>query len=316
MNFSSRLSVRVRPIVASAAFALLAAQVVLAEPTLAQGSVRVLVNDQPVTSLDVQNRAKMLALFSRGKQGEKDALEQLVDERLMIQEAKRVGMLASDADVEAEFASRAKNLKLSTEQFGQALQQNGVNPKTFKDFLRANMSWAKIVRARFRSTEAITDQDIATALTGRKIEGPLQEVYEYLLQPIVFVVSAKAGDGVAAQRLGQANAFRSNFQGCAQSLQQASGVKGVVVKPTVRREQHELSGAIKEELEALNVGGITTPQRVEDGVQLIAVCEKRVISGQTQATDEVRDELTSKRGELMARRYMRDLRSDAVIEYR
>jgi peptidyl-prolyl cis-trans isomerase SurA len=297
-------------LIASAAFA--------AVPTvsLAQSTVRVLVNDQPVTTRDVENRGRMLALFSRGKKGEKDALEQLVDERLMVQEAKRVGMLAGDEEVEAEFADRAKNVKLSTEQFSQALTQNGVDPKTFKDFLRANMSWNKIVRARFRASEKVTDQDITTAMTARKSEGPLQQVHEYLLQPIIFVVPAKGADGVAAQRESQASAFRSNFQGCGQSLQQASAIKGVVVKPTVRREEHELSGAMKEELLALEVGGITKPQRVDDGVQLIAVCEKRVISGQSQATEQVRDELTSKRGELMARRYMRDLRSDAVIEYR
>jgi len=303
-------------LLALATIGVVAGHLALAPASFAQSSVRVLVNNQPVTTFDVQNRAKMLALFSRGKQGEKDAMEQLVDERLMVQEAKRVGMLAADAEVDEEFADRAKQVKLSTDQFDQALQQAGVDPQTFRDFLRANLSWSKIVRARFRSSEEVTDQDIASALTTRKFEGPLEQIHEYLLQPIIFVVPAKAGDGVAAQREGEANAFRSRFGGCAQSLQQAGGIKGVVVKPTVRREQHELSGPIKEELEALEVGGVTKPQRVEDGVQLIAICEKRVISGQSQASEEVRGELTSKRGQLLARRYLRDLRSDAVIEYR
>jgi peptidyl-prolyl cis-trans isomerase SurA len=316
MHKLARSSRHLGRLLTMSAVAAVAGPMLLASPSFAQNSVRVLVNDQPITSFDVQNRAKMLALFSRGEEGEKDALEQLVDERLMVQEAKRVGMLAGDAEVDEEFADRAKNVKLSTEQFSQALQQRGVDPKTFKDFLRANMSWNKIVRARFRARETVTDQDIASALTTRKIEGPLEEVYEYLLQPIVFVVPEKAGDGAAAQREGQANAFRSNFQGCGQSLQQASTIKGVVVKPTVRREQHELSGSIREELEALDVGGITKPYRVDDGVQMIAVCEKRTISGQTKATEEVRDELNDKRGQLLARRYLRDLRSDAVIEYR
>lgn len=316
MTFFTRPSPSSPRLLALGTICTIAASLAFATVTLAQSTVRVLVNDQPVTTFDVQNRTKMLALFSRGEQGEKDAMEQLVDERLMVQEAKRVGMLAGDAEVDQEFTDRAKQVKLSTDQFSQALGQAGVDPQTFKDFLQANLSWAKIVRARFRNDEEVTEQDIASALTNRKIEGPLEQVFEYLLQPIIFIVPAKAGDGAAAQQQSRANAFRGSFQGCGQSLQQASGIKGVVVKPTVRREQHELSGAIKEEIAALEVGGITTPQRVEDGVQMIAVCEKRLISGQSQASDEVRSELTSKRGQMLARRYLRDLRSDAVIEYR
>jgi peptidyl-prolyl cis-trans isomerase SurA len=316
MTFLNRFPAPFNRLLLPALLCTIAAHLAFGTVSLAQTSVRVLVNEQPVTTFDVQNRSKMLALFSRGTKGEKDALEQLVDERLMVQEAKRVGMLVGDAEVDEEFADRAKQVKLSTEQFSQALRQNGVDPKTFKDFLRANLSWAKIVRARFRSSGDVSEQEIASELTSRTFEGPLEQVYEYLLQPIVFVVPAKAGDGVAAQQESQANAFRSNFQGCGQSLQQAGGIKGVVVKPTVRREQRDLTGAIKEELEALDVGGITKPQRVEDGVQLIAVCEKRVISGQNEATEEVRKELTSERGKMLARRYLRDLRADAVIEYR
>src|SRR3712207_4996343 len=60
-------------------------------PTLAlgQSSVRILVNDQPITSQDIKSRTQMLRVFSRGQQGEKEAIEQLIDERLQLQEAKR-----------------------------------------------------------------------------------------------------------------------------------------------------------------------------------------------------------------------------------
>jgi peptidyl-prolyl cis-trans isomerase SurA len=66
----------------------------------------------------------------------------------------------------------------------------------------------------------------------------------------------------------------------------------------------------------MNVGGIAGPERVEDGYQLVAVCAKKEIPGQTVAAEEVRSELSSEKGELLARRYLRDLRSDAVIDYR
>ena len=77
-----------------------------------------------------------------------------------------------------------------------------------------------------------------------------------------------------------------------------------------------MPAGLKERLTKLNVGEIDGPERVDDGYQLVAICAKKEIPGQTVASEEVREELTSEKGQLMARRYLRDLRSDAVIDYR
>ncbi len=53
-----------------------------------------------------------------------------------------------------------------------------------------------------------------------------------------------------------------------------------------------------------------------EGIQIVAVCAQNAIAGQTEAALEAREEISSERGQLLARRYLRDLRSDAVIEYR
>lgn len=77
-----------------------------------------------------------------------------------------------------------------------------------------------------------------------------------------------------------------------------------------------MPGALKEQLTKVSVGEITGPERVDEGYQLVAVCAKKEIPGQTVASEAVREELSSEKGQLMARRYLRDLRSDAVIDYR
>jgi peptidyl-prolyl cis-trans isomerase SurA len=66
----------------------------------------------------------------------------------------------------------------------------------------------------------------------------------------------------------------------------------------------------------MSVGQTTEPERVPEGLQIVAICGKSAIAGQTKASVEARSELTSERGQLMARRYLRDLRSDAVIDIR
>jgi peptidyl-prolyl cis-trans isomerase SurA len=93
-------------------------------------------------------------------------------------------------------------------------------------------------------------------------------------------------------------------------------MSGVVVKPQVRREEGQLAPALKDMLASLEVGGISEPEKVEEGIQILGVCAKTPIAGQTEAAVETRQELSTERGQLLARRYLRDLRADAVIEYR
>ena len=288
---------------------------VAASPVFAQSAIKILVNDKPITTFDIKNRTAMLKAFTRGQQGEKQATDQLIEEALMMQEAARRGIKVSDEEIGQEFAKRATQTGMTPSQFEQAMRQTGIDPRTFKDFLRANMAWREIVRTRFRATVNVTEQDVAAALGERDVAGVDKAVSEYMLQQIVFVVPAGAGAGIEAERKNEANAFRSGFRGCDTAVQQASGRPGIVVKPTVRREESEL-GSIRETVVALSVGGITPPERVQEGFQLVALCEKNAIAGQSQATDELRAEISNERGQLLARRYLRDLRSDAAIEFR
>lgn len=297
----------------------------LAPPPAFASTIRVLVNDEPITSYDIQERGKMLRVFTGGKQGEKQAVEQLIEERLMRQEAKRRNVEIGDAELDQEINNRARAAKLTGAQFTQALRQAGVDPQTFKDFLRANLAWQQVVRARFRATIKITEQDVTAALTARPpadpaaegaAEGEDQTVFEYRLQPIIFIVPAGAGAGAETARRSEASAFRSAFQGCDQSLAQAAATPGIVVKPQIRREEGQLGAALQEALATLEVGGTTEPEKVEEGIQIIAICAKNTIAGQTEAAVEAREDLSSERGALLARRYLRDLRADAAIEYR
>jgi peptidyl-prolyl cis-trans isomerase SurA len=294
----------------------------VAPSAVAQNTIQILVNDEPITSYDIRERGKMLRVFTGGKQGEKQAADQLIEERLMLQEAKRRSVEITDEALDAELGNRARAAKLTGPQFLQALRQAGINAETFKAFLRANLAWREVVRARFRATINVTDQDVTAALTSQPPADPAapageeQTVFEYRLQPIIFILPAGASAATETTRRKEATAFRAAFQGCDQSLTQAAGMSGVVVKPQVRREEGQLAPALKEALAALDVGGITEPEKVEDGIQILGVCAKTAIAGQTEATVETRQELSTERGELLARRYLRDLRADAVIEYR
>ncbi|HEX2257143.1 MAG TPA: SurA N-terminal domain-containing protein [Afifellaceae bacterium] len=285
-------------------------------PAAAQSAIKVLVNDHPITTYDVSNRARFLQLTSSGRAGEKQAMEELIDERLKIEEAQRLNIRVSDADVDSALAEIARRAQLAPAELDQALRREGVNPDTLKNRIRAELAWAEVVRARFRATVKVTDQDIAEAMAGREGVQEAPALQQYDVQPIIFVVPERASDAYRAQRRREADAFRSRFVGCEGALEQAKGLKDVVVRPTVRREESQIDRATAETLAGTEVGGTTPVQQVDEGYQLLGLCAKRALEGQTKASEELRMELLNERGQLMARRYIRDLRSDAIIEYR
>lgn len=313
MPKTSRANLMFRTL-AAAAFLLSAG---LGSPALSQSAVKVLVNGQPITTYDIRNRAQLLKLTTRGKSGEKQAIDELIEERLKLGEAKLRGLKVSDSDVDEAFAKIASRTKLAPNQFVQVLAQNGVDATTLKDRIRAEMAWGRIVRARFKATVDVSEQDVARAVSGQELDAAArQTISEYKLQPILFVVPSGAGTAAVNQRRSEAVAFRSRFQGCESAVQVAQGLRDVVVKPVVRRSESDLPEDLRAELGGLAIGGISQPEQVEQGVQLLAVCDKQGVAGATKATDEARSELMNERGQLLARRYLRDLRADAVIEYR
>ena len=286
-------------------------------PAVAQTEIKVLVNEQPITAYDIRNRTGLLRLTTRGRAGRKQAIEELIDERLKMQEAARQRISVADAQIDGAFGRIASRAKLTPVRLSQALRQSGVNPQTLKDRLRSEIAWSQIVRARFQATVKVTERDVAEALAGKEAaSGSKAGISQFDLQPIIFVIPAKAKTGYIDQRRREAEAFRSRFAGCDQALDQAKKLKGVVIKPKVRKTAEDLRGPTGESIAQTEVGKATRPEKMAEGYQLLGVCAKRDLAGQTMAAEEVRDKLSNERGARMARSFLRDLRSSAIIDYR
>ena len=88
------------------------------QPAAAQqalNSVEVLVNDEPITSFDIDQRLRLVIAISGGIRTEEEFLRvreqvirSMVDEKLEIQEAKQFELEISDAELESYFARRSQ----------------------------------------------------------------------------------------------------------------------------------------------------------------------------------------------------------------
>jgi peptidyl-prolyl cis-trans isomerase SurA len=295
--------------------ALLGICVVLAAPSAAATRIEVVVNDQAITNYAIDQRARLLKLTGVKGNVRSEATEQLIDEVLQRQEAKRANVQISDAQVDESFAEIAQRVKLSPKNFATALSQNGVNPETLKDRLRVQLAWSRVVGNRFRSSKKVTEQDLIATLREKGTDTS-KETTQYLLERVVVVIPKSASRAEIASAETTARQLRGRFTSCDSGLDLAKQAKGVVVKQAGRRMANEIPDNVLKLVEATDVGRLSAPDKTKEGLEMYAVCDKQTVRSTEAAIQEVQSEIIGEEGALFSRQYLRNLRKDAVIERR
>lgn len=284
-------------------------------PAAAQSSIKVVVNDQAITSYEIGQRAKLLQLTSRQANATQAATQELIDDTLMLQEAKRMKVEVDNREVDDAFGQIAERVKLSPDKLAAALKQSGVGADTLKKRIRAQIAWQKLVRQRFNRQTSISEQDIIAALADKGEETD-RKTLQFEVTQITFVVPAKAGDAELARVKRNAEALRARFTSCTDGIEFARSLPEVVVKPLGNRLESDLGPQLSKILDETPVGRLTPVERGSNGFDVVAVCDKKELDSDAAARRVVEDELMTAEGDIVARRYLRDVKANAVIEYK
>ena len=120
---------------------------------------------------------------------------------------------------------------------------------------------------------------------------------------------------VEAQVARFADAAR-NVGGCGGAEKIAADFNGELVQSDSIKLR-ELPPALQEIMLPMQVGQATRPfGSIEEGVRILVICGRDEADPSAPTFDQVFNQLSEERVNLRARRYLRDLRRDAVIEYR
>jgi peptidyl-prolyl cis-trans isomerase SurA len=288
---------------------------VVAQPVRAQ--VVVMVNGDPITAFDVEQRLKLIQLTQPKVPTRQQVLDELIDEKLKIQLIKRYSIEGMDKDVENAFTNMARRMRMTPQQFTEVLGRSGVLPGTLKSRIRAEITWTNVIRGRYQSSFQINDKDILAKLETKNPDEKELVGYDYTLRPILFVVPRGSPAGRAEARKREADALRARFTNCAEGIVLARGMYEVAVRPSVVKSSAELPPQLREVLEKTEIGRLTAPEITTQGVEVYALCGKKPSSADNvPGRKEVRDELVAERFQDHSKRYLKELRSQAMIEYR
>ena len=157
------------------------------------------VNGRPINRAEVQKYYDTQAASSQqklsGEQAESlrlNVLKQLIDQELMMQRAEKLGLLATDDEVERKLSEL--KAPYTKEQFDKKLQDSHMSLDDLKRDLRRNLTIEKVLNKEITSKINVTDQEIADFYNSNKAEFNLIEPRYHLAQ---IVVSAQPAQQVS-----------------------------------------------------------------------------------------------------------------------
>jgi len=288
----------------------------LAMPKMANAQVVVIANGSPITELDIEQRSKLIASSTHKTPSRKDVINELIDDRIKIAKAKVYGLEVTDSEVNDAFVNMAKRQGISEQQFSQLLDRLGVTAKAVKARIRAEMTWQQLVRGRYSASLQVGESDVALAMRSSGEESKDAVGYVYTLYPIMVIVPAGSNEAAIEAKRREAENLRSRFLSCNDGLTLARAVRDVAVREPITRNSVDLTPQLRDLLNSMEVGRLTTPDVTPQGLQMFALCGKKETTGDSPAKRAMREQLFTKRFEAESKKFLEEIRKQAMIEYK
>jgi len=287
-----------------------------AMPAAAFAQVVVVANGSPITAYDIEQRTKLMATSTHKTPTRQEVIQELIDDRIKIAKAKSYSFEVPDSEVDEAFGNMAKNQHLSVQQFSQVIERSGIAPATIKARIRAELTWSQLVRGKFSSSLQVGDSEIADALRSRNETATDVAGYVYTLYPVMILVPPGSSAAVVDAKRREAENLRGRFITCQEGLPFARALRDVAVREPISRSSSDLAPQLRDVLGSIPVGHLTAPEATEQGLQMFALCDKKDSKTDSPLKREMRQQLFAKRYEAESKKYLDEIRKQAMIEYK
>jgi peptidyl-prolyl cis-trans isomerase SurA len=278
-------------------------------------SVAVMVNGEPITNYDIEQRSKLDFLSTHKQPSRQEVINELIDEKVKIKEGKKFGVDPSASDIEQSYTAMSSRMRITPDQLTKSLESQGIRADTLKARLKADMVWTSLVRGRFKESLVVGEKDVATAAQegGEKTE---TEAFEYKMQPIVLIVPRGSAPAAIEARRKEAEALRERVQSCEEANSYFKSMQNAAIRETVTKTSADIPGPLREVLDKAPIGHLTAPEITKQGVEMVALCGRKPTTVDTPKKREIRDKMYAQKYEAKSKAYLQDVRKAAMIEYR
>ena len=275
-----------------------------------QLKIYALVNGEPITSADMQSHINAFIMTTgipynaQTKQMiTNKVLQNAIDEKLKIQEAKKYNISVSNKEVNDAIRRFEKGNGMQAGQLQKILDEAKVSGKVWSSQIIADIAWNKLISSKARDVADVSENEITKALSSIQNDMKMQK---FMLSEIVVNKKDAKGINELAQTLRQDPRFELYAM---QFSQSPSAKNGGRLLPSVLE-----SAALK-----LNEGGVSDPIAYGNDYYILKL--EKIFNPATDAKSlpkrlEIKEMLMNKKLEEYANKYLQNLRSHALIEKR
>lgn len=244
-------------------------------------TIAAVVNDEIISNYDLQQRVRLVISSSGANPTERMAeqfraqiLDSLIDERLQVQEAKRLNIPIADQEVDGAIRFIEEQNSMDPGNLKTLLETQGIDIGSLHDQLRAQIAWSKVVGQRLRPRVVVGQDEVETLVerlrTGGRNEHLTSEIFLAFNDQNPTIrrdIEANAAALVAQLRGGAA--FGIIAQQFSQAVSAASGGDLGWISSA------ELPEPVGPALETLAVNQISDPIVTREGIYILQVRDRR-----------------------------------------
>jgi len=287
-----------------------------ASPLRAQ-TVAAMVNGEPITNYDIEQRSKLNFLTTHKPSDRKQVLNELIDEKVKIKEGKKYGVDPSASDIDQSFASMSSRMRITPDQLTKSLELQGIRADTLKARIKADMVWTSLVRGRYKESLQVGEKDVAAAVQGSGGDDKKEaEAFEYRMQPIVLIVPRGSAPSATEARQKEAEVLRNRVQTCDDANAIFKSMQNAAIREAVVKTSADIPAVLREVLDKTPIGHLTPPEVTKQGVEMVALCGRKPTTVDTPKKKAIRDKMFSDKFEAKSKAYLQEIRKAAMIEYR
>jgi peptidyl-prolyl cis-trans isomerase SurA len=322
MIMTTTLLQRLPLLVSSCAVAL--ALMACGTPSYAQ-SVAVMVNGEPITSFDIEQRTKLDFLSTHKQPTRQEVIDELIDQKVKIKEAKQFGVDPSSSDIDASFADMSTRMRITPDQLSKSLESQGIRPDTLKQRIKADMVWAGLVRGRYKESLQVSEREVNAAAQAQGAQGDAgdnkddkqqADSFEYKMQPIVLIVPRGSSPAAIELRRKDAETLRARVQTCDEANSYFKSMQNAAIREPVIKTSADIPAVLRQVLDSTPIGHLTPPEVTKQGVEMVALCGRKPTTVDTPQKKAIREKMFADKFEAKSKAYLAQIRKAAMIEYR
>ena len=246
--------------------------------------IAAIVNSDAVTEFDIAARTRLVAgtsglpyNASTRARLRPQILRSLIDERLQLQEARRLGIQVSDAAVKGAVANIERQNRIPAGTLLRRLKGGGIDTNTFLEQMRAGLAWVEAVRRRLGPAVSVSDDQIDAEMVRLRANAGKPE---YLLAEIVLAVDSPGEDQAVRKRASQLMAEirrGASFSAIAQEFSETASASsgGNIGWVTESLLSPEMASAVRRG----GKGRLIGPIRSGNGYTIALIRDRRVVGG-------------------------------------